>query len=69
MIHFLKKHLHNFSSTSNPSSDNLSVLYSLSKQTKTPFFKTQSHHIEIIDDPLEFYLNLHVNFYFMIERK
>lgn len=39
---------------------NLNILYEMSKQTKTPFFTLQSHHIEIIDDPLEFYLSLHV---------
>ena len=39
---------------------NWKMLKEMSKQTKTPFFTLQSHHIEIIDDPLEFYLSLHV---------
>lgn len=31
---------------------NLDVLYEMSKKAKTPFFTIQSHHIEIINDPL-----------------
>lgn len=40
----------------------LNKLYETSKEQKTPFFKVDSHHIRIIEDPLDFYLSLIVHF-------
>lgn len=36
----------------------LNKLYECSKNNKTPFFRIDSHHIRIIEDPLDFYLSL-----------
>jgi hypothetical protein len=41
----------------------------MSKNTKTPFFTTQSHLIEIIEDPIDFYMNIHVHICVIYHRR
>lgn len=40
----------------------LQNLYNESKIQKTPFFTVPSHKIKIIDDPLDFYMQIQVTF-------
>lgn len=47
----------------------LNKLYECSKNNKTPFFRIDSHHIRIIEDPLDFYLSLIVLIYLSQTRR